>query len=286
MNRKTFLKTAGSLALGGSMLGKSSVAALAATPKAAAAPKPAPAAAPKPFPLYDLHIHRSEFQDAKQIYEKFKKSGFQMFGIIEHVGSDPITDNAGLQKYIDETKDIPCFLGLQVMKKGWSQGLSQELMNKIDYVLWDPQIIPNGNKYGDTLHTWEHDCFIDDEDKFMEINLKHYEEVILCEERLDIFGWPLYLPPCIARDYFRLWTHERQDYVIDLCRKRGVAIEINDYAHCPHPEFILRAKQAGLKFTFGSDTRDYRSFRLDYCRNTAALCGLTEDDFFIPKRHR
>lgn len=284
MNRKTFLQTAGSIALGTTVLSQVPLSGMAKeTPKPAG---PAPAAGQRPFPLYDLHIHRSEFQDAKKIYENFKKSGFQMFGIIEHVGSDPITDDKGLRQYINETKDIPCFIGLQVMKKGWSKNLSKDLIDKVDYVLWDPQIIPNGNKYGDTLHTWEHDCYIENEDEFMEVNLKHYEEVILCEERLDIFGWPLYLPPCIARDYFRLWTHERQDYVIDLCRKRGCAIEINDYAHCPHPEFILRAKQAGLKFTFGSDTRDYRSFRLDYCQNVAKLCGLTEDDFFIPKRHR
>ena len=44
------------------------------------------------------------------------------------------------------------------------------------------------------------------------------------------------------------------------------------------------ARQAGLKFTFGSDTRDHCSFRLDYCKRVASLCGLTEADLFLPGR--
>lgn len=49
-------------------------------------------------------------------------------------------------------------------------------------------------------------------------------------------------------------------------------------------DYVLMAKQAGVKFTFGSDTRDHRTFRLDYCKQIASLCGLTEADFYIPVR--
>ena len=44
------------------------------------------------------------------------------------------------------------------------------------------------------------------------------------------------------------------------------------------------AKRAGLKFTFGSDTRDEKTGRLVYCKQVARRCGLTEKDFFVPKR--
>ena len=76
------------------------------------------------------------------------------------------------------------------------------------------------------------------------------------------------------------------EQIIEAIRRRGIALEINDLAHTPHPEFILMAKKAGVKFTFGSDTRDERSFRLDYCKEVATLCGLTEDDFYIPVRKK
>jgi hypothetical protein len=55
-------------------------------------------------------------------------------------------------------------------------------------------------------------------------------------------------------------------------------------AHTPHEKFILMAKKEGLKFTFGSDTRDVKAGRLDYCRFIAAKCDLTREDFFIPSR--
>lgn len=39
--------------------------------------------------------------------------------------------------------------------------------------------------------------------------------------------------------------------------------------HTPHEKFINMAKEQGLKFTFGSDTRDKKAGRVDYCKMTA-----------------
>ena len=72
--------------------------------------------------------------------------------------------------------------------------------------------------------------------------------------------------------------------IIEAARSRNIAIEINDLVRVPHEEFILMAKRAGLKFTFGSDTRDQKTGRLDYCKYIAAKCKLTKDDFYIPSR--
>ncbi|UKI45529.1 MAG: hypothetical protein L6V92_08070 [Phocaeicola vulgatus] len=75
---------------------------------------------------------------------------------------------------------------------------------------------------------------------------------------------------------------ERLEAIVDMIVKRKVAVEINDLAQTPHEEFILLCKRAGLKFVFGSDTRDYRAFRLDFCKRIASKCGLTESDFWKP----
>jgi histidinol phosphatase-like PHP family hydrolase len=72
--------------------------------------------------------------------------------------------------------------------------------------------------------------------------------------------------------------------IIAALKKRGLAVEINDLAHTPHEKFIGIAKEQGLKFTFGSDTRDEKAGRLDYCRSVARKCGLKAEDFFVPKR--
>jgi histidinol phosphatase-like PHP family hydrolase len=49
-------------------------------------------------------------------------------------------------------------------------------------------------------------------------------------------------------------------------------------------QFILMAKEQGLKFTFGSDSRNQQAGRLDYCKYIAKKCKLKRDDFYIPKR--
>ncbi len=237
------------------------------------------------FPLYDLHLHRSAKQSIEDLVNKAKESNFKCFGVVHNVAPWGIQTNDDLRKYIQEVKDYPCFMGLQPVAPGWTKNLSKELIDQADYILMDPQYMPDGNKYGDQMEIWDHNCYVDDPDDFMERHVEWYLKILNgTDEPLDILGWPLFLPLSIQREYYNLWTQERMEKIIEAAQKRGIALEINDLAHTPHAEFILMAKKAGIKFTFGSDTRDHRSFRLDYCKEVATLCNLTEDDFFIPKR--
>ena len=118
----------------------------------------------------------------------------------------------------------------------------------------------------------------------MEIYVAHCLEVLNNNEPINIFGWTLFLPVCIARDYYTLWTKDRMQQIISAAKKRNIAFEINDLARTPHEEFINMARGQGLKFTFGSDTRDQKAGRLDYCKYVAAKCNLKKEDFFVPKR--
>jgi histidinol phosphatase-like PHP family hydrolase len=71
--------------------------------------------------------------------------------------------------------------------------------------------------------------------------------------------------------------------IITAAKKRNIAIEINDMAHTPHDKFITMAKAQGLKFTFGSDSRNQNAGRLAYCKAVAKKCNLKKEDFYIPK---
>jgi len=113
-----------------------------------------------------------------------------------------------------------------------------------------------------------------------------YSLQILNEEPVQIFAWPLFLPVCIARDYYKLWTDDRMQQLISAAKKRNIAFEINDMSHTPHERFINIAKEQGLKFTFGSDSRNNNAGRLAYATSVAKKCNLKESDFFIPSRTR
>ena len=74
------------------------------------------------------------------------------------------------------------------------------------------------------------------------------------------------------------------DQVINAAKKHKVAIEINNRFKIPSPEFILKAKQAGVKFTIGTNNIDGNFPGPDYAREMIITCGLKEPDFFIPIR--
>jgi histidinol phosphatase-like PHP family hydrolase len=195
-----------------------------------------------------------------------------------------VNDDASLLKYIESLRPYPVYIGLQPMSPGWSKAFSQPVIDQLDCILMDAQTIPSGNGYNETLRIWNFDTYIDDAEDFMEKYMAHIMEVINNDEPLTTFGWPLFLPVCIARDYYKLWTEERMQQIVSALKRKNLNVEINDLAHTPHEEFISMAKEQGLKFTFGSDTRDQKAGRLDYCKYVAKKCKLTSDDFYIPER--
>ena len=234
------------------------------------------------FPLVDLHVHLTGAFTIDRVMEIAQRTKVQ-FGIVVNPGG-AVSDDAGLKRFIESLKPYPVYCGLQPMSPGWSRSFSPETVKQLDYVLMDAQTIPNGNGYAETLRIWNFDTYVDDPQKFMDRYMTHILQVIDNNEPVHIFGWPLFLPVCIARDYYTLWTDERMQKIVAALKRKELAIEINDLAHTPHERFIHMAKEQGLKFTFGSDTRDQKAGRLDYCRQIARRCALKERDFFLPKR--
>ena len=279
MDRKQFLQTTAALAVGG-LLGDSIISKVSA---AEISVSEVGANTQLDFPIMDLHVHRSDKQSIEDIVEKSKRTGIK-FGVMENVAPWGITNDEQLKAYLDAVSPYPVYVGLQPMSPGWSKNLSKKLIERADYVAMDPQIVTNGNGYGEDVMVWEYATYIEDAEAFMERNMAHYINILTGDEPLDIFACPLLLPYCIEREYSKLWTKKRLQTIIDAAKARDIAIEISDMMRVPHDEFILMAKRAGLKFTFGSDTRDEKTGRLDYCKYIAKRCGLKENDFFVPKR--
>jgi hypothetical protein len=265
MQRRSFIKTAG--AAGGMMLMSPLIASLNASEE-------------YDFPLMDLHVHLTErftIEMAMEIAEKRKVK----FGILEHPAPWAIKDDADLKVYIDKLRKYPVYIGLQPRELNWAAGFSPDLIKQLDYVLMDPQNIPLGN--GEFQRIYELDTYVEDTEAFMERYMQ-YSLNILHTEPINIFGWPLFLPVCIARDYYTIWTEKRMVQIISAAKARNIAIEINDMSHTPHDKFILMAKEQGLKFTFGSDSRNLNAGRLEYCKAIAKKCQLKKEDFYIPTR--
>jgi len=267
MERRTFIKNAG--LAGGMMLMSPLIGNVKATEE-------------YDFPLMDLHVHLTNEFTIEMAMEIAKTRNVK-FGIVEHPAVWAIKDDADLKRYIDKLRKYPVYVGLQPIDLNWTKRFSPELLSKIDYVLMDPQRVPMGN--GETLSIWQFDTYVEDTEEFMKRYMAYAMEV-LNNQPINIFGWPLFLPVCIARDYYTIWTQERMQQIISAAKARNIAIEINDMSHTPHDKFILMAKEQGLKFTFGSDSRNNNAGRLDYCKAVAKKCKLNKEDFYIPGKGR
>ena len=234
------------------------------------------------FQFLDLHVHTTNEFTIERILEIGEKRNVS-FGIVAHPVSWGLKDDNDLEKYIQTLRKYPVYIGLQPTYLGWRKNYSSDLLSEIDYILMDPQMVPQGN--GETWRIWEFDTYVEDTEDFMKRYMDYSLEV-LNNESINIFAWPLFLPVCIARDYYKLWTQEMMQQLINAAKIHNVAFEINDMSHTPHEDFILKAKAAGIKFALGSDSRNENAGRLSYCKKVVEACKLTADDFYVPTKQR
>ena len=113
---------------------------------------------------------------------------------------------------------------LDRVEPGWDKGFSKEALALVDYVLMDPQSIslPGGGYQ----RIWELQTYHEDTDELMARYLAHCLHV-LEREPSQVFGWPLFLPVCIARDYYSLWTQERMQAIVSSAKARSIALRVH-----------------------------------------------------------
>ena len=71
--------------------------------------------------------------------------------------------------------------------------------------------------------------------------------------------------------------------VVDAAARNQVAVEINSRFKIPSAAFLRRAKQAGVKFTLGTNNVDRDLARLEYALQMVQDCRLTWKDMWMPK---
>lgn len=82
-------------------------------------------------------------------------------------------------------------------------------------------------------------------------------------DRQDPYQWagrhyanPTFLPEELNAEYAKYWTDERIDRVLDVLKKHNIALEINARYKIPSFDIIRKAKERGIKFTFGTNNVD------------------------------
>jgi histidinol phosphatase-like PHP family hydrolase len=281
MKRRDFLRTAGiSLAAGYAGLLPGDIAAQSIADSALCWQE---------FPAMDLHVHLDN-STIDKVVELSGKLGVK-FGIVEHAGTKEnkyptvLSNDEELEKYLKMLEGKSVYRGVQTEWTDWASGFSKEALGKLDFVLTDCMTYPGKDGQRTKLFEKGVEDRVDmsDREEFMDKYVDWCVKII-SSKPLDILANVSWLPEPLAADYDKLWTMARMKRFIDTAVQNKVALEISAKYELPKLTFLEIAKEAGIKFTFGSNGRYPNMGKLDYSLRMAKELGLKRSDMFIPAR--
>jgi hypothetical protein len=234
------------------------------------------------FPVADYHVHLKGGLTLEDALRESRRLGIQ-YGIAVNCGLGfTVTNDAAAEEYLRNMKGQPVFVAMQGEGREWVKLFSKETIAKFDYAFTDAMTFTDDN--GKRMRLWIEDEVgeIKNQQRFMDMCVDRILGV-LNHEPIDIYVNPTFLPKVIASEYDRLWTPERIERVIDAAKRNDVAVEINNTYRIPSAAFIKAAKQAGIKFSFGTNNTDRKLGRIEYCLEMVKECGLAWQDIFVPR---
>jgi histidinol phosphatase-like PHP family hydrolase len=244
-------------------------------------------AAPDPdlgFPIVDYHVHLGPRFSIDDAVAASAERGIK-FGILEHAGTKEneypvvLSTDRELQDWIAKLDGKPVYKGIQAEFIDWMPCFSKDVLAQLDFVLTDAMTARDAN--GKRVKMWLPAFDPGEAQEFMDMLVKWTVEIVE-REPLDIFSHPLWIPRKFAAGADKLWTPERTRPIIDALKRTGTALEI-DAARLPSLDFLKMAKEAKVKFCFGSNSGANGRVRgLEYCYEMAKALGLTKDDMFVP----
>lgn len=242
----------------------------------------------------DLHCHTT-FSDGSLSLQEVVATGERLgvqVGVADHVstrGEMFVRTVAEVARYLDALEQAPVFRSAEFC---WCDTLWQEipdeLMRRFDYCV--------GSNHG----FWLPDGSMETPwaTRLAEPWRSRPQEVMdamvdnLCQlvrtMPIAIVAHSTFTPAAlyaIEDDLDAWWTAEREDRYVEALAASGVALEISNRYQLPHDRLLVKARQAGVRFSLGSDGHSSRQVaRLEWAAETARRVGVGEGDLFVPER--
>lgn len=234
-------------------------------------------------PQVDYHVHVGDEVTIDRAVEISQRRGVK-FGLLQHAGEKghgyAISGDASLDAWLRSLEGKPVFKGIEAESVNWMSAFSKEVVARLDYIQADPLGIPDPS--GAPLHIWQPDFRPTNPQAFMDRYADFHVERISAEP-ISILAVPTFLPASLLADYERLWTAKRMSAIIEAAVKRSVALEIDCRFRVPHFHFLEAAKNAGAKFSFGSNYQDLQGIGdISYCAEMYRRLALRPNQLFRP----
>jgi len=234
------------------------------------------------IPLIDFHTHLKGGLTREEALAHARKYGFN-YGIAVNCGLKMgFETEDSLNAYLDAFEPTPlAWHAMQAEGREWLDLFSKESRERFDYVFTDAMTWTNNRGVRQRLWIPE-ETDVGDPQDFMDQLVDNIVKVVSTEP-VDIHVNPTYLPAEIADRYDELWTDERIDRVVTALAESGVALEINNRFKIPSAKIIKKGKEAGVKFTLGTNNGGADDLgRMEYGIDMIIECGLTSQDMWYP----
>lgn len=245
----------------------------------------------------DLHVHTTMSDGdlpLHHVVEIARELGVTL-GIADHISTRNmdrfVATEQALASYLDALDDVPVFRAGEFCwcDPLWDQ-LPDELRTRFDYRVGSNHgfWLPDGSMASPWWKTlpppWS-----ERPEELMEIMVHNLCDLVRTMS-VEIVAHSTLTPPVLLDlepDVTAWWTGEREDRFVEAVVESGVAIEISNRYRLPHDRLLRKAKQAGARFSLGSDGHtEEQVARLDWAVDTARRVGITDADLFVPEQAR
>jgi hypothetical protein len=230
----------------------------------------------------DYHVHPKGGLTVEDALRRSRETGIY-YGLAINGGlGQPAENDAALEAFLRELDGKPVYKAMQAEGREWVRMFSKATLEKFDYVFTDSMTWTDDA--GKRMRLWipEEVGAIADPQRFMD-TLVDRTLGILATEPVDIYVNSTYIPDQLNAQYDALWTPARMRKIVDGLAANGVAMEINNRRRIPSAAFIRLAKQAGVKFTCGTNNAGADDLgRNEYCAEMIRACELRPEHFWTP----
>jgi hypothetical protein len=232
------------------------------------------------FPVLDYHVHLKGGFTKEAAAKQSRKTGIN-YAVAPNCGIGfPVTNDKEVFNFLDTMRTQPFILAMQGEGREWATTFSEEARHGFDFVFTDA--LTFNDLRGQRVHLWvNEEVIIKDEQQYMDMIVDRICSVL--QEPANVYVNPFFLPEQMNDRYDAFWTEDRIDKVIDALAKSGMALEINELYSIPNKAIIMKAKRAGIKFTFGSNNISPEMGRLEYSIRMKKECNLMQLDMYKPK---
>ena len=243
----------------------------------------------------DLHCHTT-MSDGRlpleRVVEVAAERGVQV-GIADHVSTrNPemmVSTRAELADYLDALDAAPVFRSGEFCwcDTLWSE-LPDEVMRRFDYRIGSNHgfWLPDGSV---ASPWWERlpEAWKPRPQELMGLLAANLCDMVRAMP-IEIAAHSTLIPPALRvlePDVHAWWTEEREDRYVEALTESGVALEISNRYRLPHDRLLVKAREAGVRFSLGSDGHSEKQVAaLDWAAETARRVGVTDRELFVPER--